>query len=334
MRATVIGMERVQLANLPTPLEPVERLTAAWGGPRVWVKRDDLTGFGLSGNKVRKLEYHLAAAKRAGADTLITTGAIQSNHCRATALVAARVGLHCHLLLRTPDGLPPAEVRGNHLLHRLSGATIHFVTPEQYTVRNQLMLELADGLSEESRAAWIVPEGASDYLGMLGFAAAGRELADQLGAVPTVPAVWHPSSSGGTTAGLAVAAAQSGGRFTVIGSSVGDTAGELAARLDVIFAESSTHMTLPSDLTDPVLTDEYVGGGYAVVSDEELSCQVEATRLTGLIFDPVYTGKSIYGLREAIRTGSLADYEDVIFWHTGGGFGVFAHDFSFLSAEQ
>ena len=321
-------VSRIPLANTPTALEAAPRLAAAWGGPRIWIKRDDLTGFGLSGNKIRKIEYHAAAARAAGATTLITTGAIQSNHCRAAALAAARVGLECHLLLRTADGQPPESVTGNHLLHRLSGAHISFVDPEQYAARQQLMADLAAELATNGTRAWVIPEGASDYLGMLGFAAAAHEVADQIVDWERAPAVWHPSSSGGTTAGLVFGAAQTGNPFDVVGTSVGDTIAELQGRLEAIWEETRQHTALPGALREPRLTDAYVGGGYAVISDAELESQLEATRLTGLLFDPVYTGKAIHGLRMEIAAGGLDGYDDVIFWHTGGGFGVFAHDFS------
>jgi len=321
-------VSRIPLANTPTALEAAPRLSAAWGGPRIWIKRDDLTGFGLSGNKIRKIEYHAAAAHAAGATALITTGAIQSNHCRATALAAARLGLQCHLVLHTADGQPPATITGNHLLHRLSGAEISFVDPEQYIARQQLMTELAKKLEAAGTTAWVIPEGASDYLGMLGFAAAGRELADQIADWEHAPAVWHPSSSGGTTAGLAFGAAQTGNQFDVVGTSVGDTIAELQNRLEAIWEETKAHTALPAALQEPRLIDTYIGGGYAVISDAELASQFEATRMTGLLFDPVYTGKAIHGLRMEIAVGGLDGYDDVIFWHTGGGFGVFAHDFS------
>jgi len=321
-------VDKIALANLPTPLQPLDRLTEKWGGPRLWVKRDDLTGFGLSGNKVRKLEYHAAAARDAGATVLITAGAAQSNHCRATALVAAQLGVGCHLMLRTPDGRPPAPPTGNHLLHYLSGAELHFVTPDQYDERDRLMGALAAKLASEGTKAWVIPEGASDYLGMLGFAEAGRELTNQIDGWQQPPAVWHASSSGGTTAGLQMAAAQTQHSFLVMGMSVGDTTDEMNQRLATIWAETSRHRSLPKNVRPPLLTDAYIGGGYGVVGDEELACQIEATRLTGLLFDPVYTGKAIYGLREEIRRGGLDEFDDVIFWHTGGGFGVFAHDFT------
>ena len=140
--------------------------------------------------------------------------------------------------------------------------------------------------------------------------------------------MWHPSSSGGTTAGLVFGAAQVGNPFDVVGTSVGDTIAELQSRLEAIWEETSRHTELPATLQQPRLIDAYVGGGYAVISEAELTAQLTATRLTGLLFDPVYTGKAIYGLQAEIAAGGLAEYEDVVFWHTGGGFGVFAHDFS------
>ena len=317
---------RVRLANLPTPLEPFDRLSEAWGGPRIWIKRDDLTGFGLSGNKVRKIEFHISAAIDAGATVLITTGAAQSNHCRATALAAARLGIECELFLRTPDGAPPEVARGNHLLHRLSGARLRFVTPAQYGHRDALMAERAEAIAGSGGQAWVIPEGASDYLGTLGFAAAGRELAEQLDGIGAAPPVWHAASSGGTTAGLVMAAAETAGRYLVYGCSIGDTVQELEDRLASIWAEARTATGRSVEMADPWLTADYVGGGYGVISDAELACQLEATRLTGLLFDPVYTGKAIYGLRQAIAAGVFDSLHDVVFWHTGGGFGVFAHD--------
>jgi len=279
---------------------------------------------------VRKIEFHAAAAIEAGASVLLTTGAEQSNHCRATAIAAAKLGLGCELFLRTPDGAQPHSPSGNHLLHRISGATLHFITPVEYESRNELMANRLEELAAAGKTAWMIPEGASDYLGMLGFAAAGAELAAQIADWPSAPPVWHASSSGGTTAGLALAAAEAGHSFVVLGTSVGDTVAELHERLETIWDETRRHRALPVNLVEPRLTDAYVGGGYAVISTIELECQLEATRLTGLLFDPVYTGKAMYGLREEIRAGGLDDETDVIFWHTGGGFGVFAHDFGEL----
>lgn len=310
--------ERLSLAHLPTPLEPLPRVSRAWGGPTLWVKRDDLTGFGLSGNKVRKLEYHLAAAREAGATTVITCGAAQSNHCRATALACARLGFGCLLLLRTPKGKPPEQVQGNYLLDRLAGAEVRFVTPAQYEAIDGMMAEEAGRLG----SAWVIPEGASDGLGMWGFVSAFEELADQLPAIPgRVAAIWHAASSGGTTAGLGRGAGRTGLAIPLVAVSVGDPAAELEAKVLAIWQEARV-ATLPSV---PIkYLDAYVGGGYGVTTSEELAVQAEFIRLSGLILDPTYTGKAVYALRREIERGRFEDADQVIFWHTGGGFAAFA----------
>jgi len=310
----------LHLARLPTPLEPLDRLSAAWGGPRLWVKRDDLTGFGLSGNKVRKLDYHLAAALDAGATTVVTCGAVQSNHCRATALAAARLGLSCILLLRTPDGSPPETVAGNHLLQRLAGADCRFVTPAEYDERDALMA----GIAAERGDTWIIPEGASDALGMWGFVAAMRELAEQLPLVPNPAAIWHAASSGGTTAGMVWGADRSRITVPIVGCSVGDPVPELDHRIRTILTSAVAHYEEPPPATTWELTDAHVGAGYGRADDALLATVAEATRLTGLLFDPTYTGKALHGLRQEIAAGRFDDDDDVIFWHTGGGFAVFA----------
>jgi len=295
-------------------------LSNAWGGPTIWVKRDDLTGFGLSGNKVRKLEFHLAAARAAGATTLVTCGAVQSNHCRATAIAGAREGFRVVLFLRSADGNPPDGATGNHLLQRLAGAEVRFITPDVYRHRNQVMAEAAAGIGE----AWIIPEGASDALGARGFQVAAAELAAQWSDQAGGPVTWwHAASSGGTTAGMGLAVDRLGLDVTVVGTSVGDPLDELANRIEDIWEEGGEMPDQPRI----ELTDRYIGGGYGITTDEELAVQVEATRLTGLIFDPTYTGKAIVGLKKEIERGRFGPDDQVIFWHTGGGFAAFAHDF-------
>lgn len=315
---------RLALAALPTPLIRLDRLSAAWDGPTVWAKRDDLTGFELSGNKVRKLEFHLAAARDAGATSVITCGALQSNHCRATALAAAQTGFACTLFIRTNDGLPPDEITGNHLLHRLSGARIVYITPEQYRhERNELMASEA----ESAGGAWVIPEGASDALGMWGFVLAMRELADQMTMIPgPVAAVWHASSSGGTTAGLGWGADRLGLDVAVVGSSVGDPVRELRSQIETIWAEAADRWGGRPPEPNWQVTDDYIGRGYALTTPDELALQAEATALTGMLFDPAYTGKAIFGLSREIRAGRFGRDDHVVFWHTGGGFAAFAHD--------
>jgi D-cysteine desulfhydrase len=322
---------RIPLALLPTPLERLERLTEAWGGPRLWVKRDDLSGFELSGNKVRKLEFHLAAALEAGADTVVTCGAAQSNHCRATALAAARVGLRSVLVIRTPGGEPAAPT-GNHLLHRLTAHRIATITPEAYAERDAVMSAVAADEEAAGHRCWIIPEGASDALGMWGFVLAMRELAEQLdgAGIRRPPAVWHAASSGGTTAGLGWAADRLDLGTPIIGTSVGDATSDLWARVNRIWDEAIDHYGGSRPQPDLTLLDRYVGGGYGIVTREQLEFEIDVTRRTGLLFDPTYTGKALFALRAEIDAGRWGPDDDVVFWHTGGGFAVFAHDYGDL----
>ena len=310
--------ERFPLAQLPTPLDFADRLTEAWGGPQIWIKRDDLTGFGLSGNKVRKLEYHVAAAKAAGATTLVTCGAVQSNHCRATTIAAAKTGMKCVLLLRSRDGGPPERVEGNHLLQRLAGAEVRFITPRQWHDREALMVEVAAELAAVGEQAWTMPAGASDRLGVAAFDNALVELSEQIDGPVTI---WHASSSAGTTAGLALGVARNGFDMTVVGASVGESEAELGDHVSALLAEAGG-----ADAPFEVI-DDYVGLGYGKTTDEELHVQMEATRLTGLIWDPTYTGKALYALKREIDRGRFAATDKVVFWHTGGGFAAFAHRF-------
>lgn len=306
---------------LPTPLERLDRLSAAWGGPTIWVKRDDLTGFGLSGNKVRKLEFHFAAAKAAGFETVVTCGAVQSNHCRATALAAARLGFRCLLLLRSPGAALPERVTGNHLLQRLAGAEVYFIGARDYRdTRHARMRAMAD----EAGGGWVIPEGASDELGMWSFAAAADELIDQWDETGIVsqPHVWHASSSGGTTAGLALGAGLRDRDLSIIGTSVGEPVADLQERIVALKPAAPLHWV------EPQLIDDYVGEGYGVATAPELAVQHEATRLTGLLWDPTYTGKALYGLKMEIERGRFTSTDHVVFWHTGGGFATFAHDWS------
>jgi D-cysteine desulfhydrase len=324
MGDSVEGMDqsRIRLAHLPTPLEPADRLTAAWGGPTIWVKRDDLTGFGLSGNKIRKLEFHLAAAFDADADTVITCGAVQSNHCRATALAAARVGLHTILYLRSSEGEPPEVPTGNHLLQRLAGAECRFITPEEYDNRDHIMAEAAAARGK----SWVIPEGASDPLGALGFVAAMHEIAPQLEDRGIVrPIIWHAASSAGTTVGMLRGADELDLDVKIVGSSVGDPAEHVEHRIRTLLTESIAQFGGSQVNTPWRIVDDYIGRGYGLSTPDELMVQSEATRLTGMLFDPAYTGKTVYGLKREIEQGRLVKEDHVVFWHTGGGFAVFAH---------
>ena len=317
-------LPQLDLAHTPTPLEEFPRLREVWGGPHIWVKRDDLTGFGLSGNKVRKLEFHLAAARVAGADTVITCGAVQSNHCRATALACARLGFDVRLVLRTPDGEKPAKPVANLLIDLLAGATVRYISVDEWDDRDAIMAEEAAQLETAGRKTWVIPQGASDKLGMWGMSLGFQELIEQIpqhinGRVATI---WHTGSSGGTTSGFGWAADRAGFRIPIVAACISEPAEFLVARVRRIW--SAGVEAFGGDMPSPPIEylDRYLTGGYGVVSDEQLKVQSEAIRLTGLLFDSTYTGKAFYALRQEIAEGRFEDDDHVIFWHTGGGFGA------------
>jgi len=311
-------MTPLDLARLPTPLERLDRPSARLGVD-IWVKRDDLTGLALSGNKVRKLAWLLADARSRGATTVITTGGIQSNHCRATAACAARLGLRCVLLLR---GAPPqgAELDGNLLLDAVFGAEVRWCTPEGYRDRDAKMGAIAAELAAAGEVPYGVPEGGSNGLGAAAFAAAGQELADQAAdAGVSFEAVLCGVGSGGTLAGLAMAGLDA----RVLGVAVCDDAATFRRRVGEIGAQAEAHgLTLPAwgPQTWDVL-EGFQGPGYARTTPDALRAQVALARETGLLLDPVYTGKTWLALEALIARGALTG--PVLFWHTGGAFGLF-----------
>ena len=308
---------RIQFAHLPTPVEDLPRLSALLHGPTLLTKRDDQTGLAFGGNKTRKLEYLLYEAQVAGAKTLITAGAVQSNHCRQTVAAAARFGLDCILVL---FGDPPETPDGNHLLHYLLGAEVIFTKRENV---NQKLEEVFENALSAGRQPYLIPYGGSNPTGALGYVNAMLELAQQ-----DVKPDWivFPSSSGGTQAGMLVGARMSGYRGKILGISVDEPADELKAQVADLAVQTARSINLTESFSpqDVLINDAYVGGGYAVMD----SAEVEAIRLfagyEALILDPVYTGRAAAGLIDLIRKRFFKDDVTVLFWHTGGGPALFA----------
>lgn len=312
---------RVPIAHLPTPLEMLPRLTALLGGPQLWVKRDDQTGLATGGNKARKLEFLVAEALAQGADTLVTCGAAQSNHARQTAAAAARFGLACTLVLR---GEPPPQAQGNLLLDQILGAEIVWAGADDLSARLE---ETADALRSRGRRPYIVPYGGSNPVGVCGYIAAMEELLAQ--AAPIGAFFDHivlASSSGGTQAGLMVAARALGYRGRILGISVDMPAGPLRRRMAELAAATADHLGLPLSFAseDFAVEDGYLGGGYGVIGDREREAIRLLARTEGLLLDPVYTGRAFGGLIDLIRRGAFSPQERVLFWHTGGVAGLFA----------
>lgn len=328
------------LARRPTPIERLGPLSAELGLD-VWVKRDDLTGSHLSGNKVRKLDFLLADALASESTHVLTCGGIQSNHARATALAARPLGLEAVLLLRTPQGLPsdlPSPPTGNVLLDRLAGARIETISPEAYrSSRNERLAALADTLTAEGHRPYIVPEGGSNALGALGYVACAREIATQLAELgaPAPDAIVAATGSGGTLAGLALGLEDLALPTTAIGVAVCDDAPYFERIVETLAIEAGARFGLPV-LSERrfVVLDAHVGEGYARTTPSELAFLADTLRRHGLLLDPVYTNKGLLGLVHTLRhaPGTLTrdgrPPRSVVFIHTGGVFGLFGHTFS------
>jgi len=312
--------ERLRLAYAPTPIEPLPRLGDALG-VELYVKRDDLTGFAESGNKVRKLEFLVHEALDQGADTLITVGALQSNCCRATAAIAARLGLRCVLGLR---GERPAVADGNLLLARLFGAEPVFVPPDEVDRPDALFTRLTEMVRQRGGRPYVIPESGSNELGVLGYAAVVEELQAQIAAgAPAPDAVVIAAWSGGSLAGLHLGQALFGLSAEIWGVPV---AFEAESIRDYVWntvrkAASRFGFEVGLDREAIRLLDGYQGSGRAATRPEELTIVGRVAREVGLLLEPVYTAKAFLALADAARRGGLG--RRVMFLHTGGGFGVF-----------
>lgn len=314
---------RLRLARLPTPIERLDRLSARLGVD-LWVKRDDLTGGAEGGNKVRKLEWLCAEARARGADTLVTCGGIQSNHCRATALVARRLGMESVLLLRTADTTADPGWEGNVLVDRILGARIVLVTPEEYRDRAARLAAEAESCTRAGRRPYVIPEGGSSATGVLGYVMAAEEIAGQLAACGgPFDTIAYACGSGGTGAGLAIGARAHLGGVRTVGFAVCDDRAYFERTILGIAAEASDRFGLPP-VAAVEIDDRYKGIAYAVNRPEELARIRAVAREEGLLLDPVYTGKAIHGLLSELERDRFAYGRRVLFVHTGGVYGLFA----------
>ncbi|MFL7838467.1 MAG: D-cysteine desulfhydrase family protein [Candidatus Promineifilaceae bacterium] len=307
--------KRLHFAHLPTPIEPLSRLSKHLGGPDLYIKRDDETGLATGGNKTRKLEFLIAEALAQGADHVISTGAPQSNHCRQTAAAAARNGLGCTLVLR---GQEPEQVTGNYLLDELLGAHVYWTGDRQ---AKDMIQEVEKQLQAMGHKPYIVPYGGSNVVGATGYVLAMHELMDQLAEQQlNIDFIVFASSSGGTQAGLVLGAQVYGFRGSVLGISVDQPADVLQTQVGALATATAAHLGLGQlPLLDHVeVNDDYLGGGYAVVGELEREAVRLLAQMEGILLDPVYTGKAMGGLIDLIRWGAFTRGQNVLFWHTGG----------------
>ena len=315
-------LPRVLIGYLPTPCEPLPRLTALLGGPELWIKRDDLTGLATGGNKTRKLEFLVADAQAQEADTLITAGAAQSNHARQTAAAAAKFGLACTLVLR---GKEPPRVQGNLLLDRLLGASVVWAGDRPLA---EAMAQVAEEMRGAGRRPYVVPYGGSNPTGASGYVVAMEELLAQCAERGIrFDHIVFASSSGGTQAGLVVGARALEYRGRVLGISVDLPADRLRNGVADLATAAADHLELPIAFApeDIAVDDSYLGGGYGVVGDLEREAIHTMARIEGILLDPVYTGRAFGGLLDLIRRGVLRSGDRALFWHTGGTVGVFGY---------
>jgi D-cysteine desulfhydrase family pyridoxal phosphate-dependent enzyme len=315
---TKINLPRVPLAHLPTAIEPLERISAELGGPSIWIKRDDATGLAFGGNKTRKLEYLLADAESKGAKTVLTRGAVQSNHCRQTAAAAARRGLGCILLL---GGKAPEKTTANLLLDRLLGAEIHWAEDRD---PETVLAQLFEQAQDEDRHPYLVPYGGSNPLGATAYAAAMGEMIEQR---IEFDRIIFATSSGGTQAGMIVGAELFKFSGIIQGISVDLSAIDLRAHISALAMETAEFLghRLKIQPDEIVVEDGYLGGGYAVMSDVEKEAIILFARQEGILLDPVYTGRAAGGMIDLIKQGKLPPDERILFWHTGGTPALFAY---------
>ena len=319
---------RTEIARLPTPLQPLRRWSEKLD-VEIMIKRDDLTGAVLSGNKIRKLEFVLADARSKQADTVLTCGGEQSNHCRATAVASAMLGLRCRLLLRTADPSAPPPPEGNILLDRMAGAEIVWITPEAYQRRDELLEREAGDLRRRGRAPYVIPEGASNAVGSWGYIRAMEELVTDISGLPGAGepvTVIHACGSGGTSAGLILGSKLSGMPIRVTGINVCDDREYFVKVVGQICRDAISAYQLDISVDphrDIDIIDGYVGRGYALSRPEELNLICDVARTEGIFLDPVYTGKAFYGMVQELKRRPGCFGKRIVFIHTGGIFGLF-----------
>ena len=320
---------RLHFAHLPTPLEPMERISRALGGPNLWIKRDDCTGLSSGGNKTRKLEFLIADAVEHKADTIITQGATQSNHARQTTAIAAKLGMDCHVLLEDRTGYEDQAYiyNGNVLLDQLHGATIYGRHAD--TDMNAAMEELAQKLRDDGKSPYIIPGGGSNEIGALGYVNAAIELTTQANDRSLrIDHLVHATGSSGTQAGLVLGMEGMNTGIPVYGIGVRAPKQKQEEMVYDLAQRTAEYMGLSPDVVarDKVVANsDYVGDGYGVPTDAMVEAVKMLAQYEGTLLDPVYSGKGFSGLIDLIRKGHFKRDENVVFLHTGGSISLFGY---------
>ena len=314
-------IDRIQLANLPTPIYELGNVSRDLG-KNIWIKRDDFTGAEMSGNKVRKLEFSIAEALREGCDVLITAGGIQSNHARATAAAAARLGLKSHLVLNI--SVPP-KTEGNYLLDQMLGAKITLLDESENVTLSAKMEQVAEEYRQAGHKPYIIPVGASNGVGNFGYLNTVREIMEQEEKMGiTFDAIVCAVGSGGTYSGLYLGNKLFGLGRRIVGITVSDNKDYFQKVCGVIVDQTLAMLGMDPD-EDKAFSfiDGYKGLGYAISKADELEFIAGIAAKEGIVLDPVYTGKAFYGLYNEVKKGTFDSCENVLFIHTGGQYGLF-----------
>ena len=318
---------RVKIAHLPTRIEELNNLSAALEGPEVFVKRDDQTGLAFGGNKTRKLEFLIGDALKKEAKTVITAGAVQSNHCRQTAAAAARYGLKCILVLA---GQRPKEPSSNYLLDQLLGVEVVFTGWEG---RHKALNSVYEEAKSDGRRPYLIPYGGSNLTGATGYVFAIQEVLTQ-----GVEFDWivFPTSSGGTQAGMVAGAKIFGLESKILGISVDEKASDLQVRVSQLAGEVSNHLGYKHEFSpeEILVNDDYCEAGYGILTENEVSAINLFARLECLLLDPVYTGRAAGGMIDIIQKGQIKKNHKLLFWHTGGTPALFANQYKGIVREE
>lgn len=318
---------RVSFCHSPTPIEPMQRLQEHLSGPNLFIKRDDCTGLATGGNKTRKLEFLIGEALTKGVDTVVTQGAVQSNHVRQTAAAACKHGLKCHALLerRVPHTNPEYEQTGNVLLDHLFGTTLEFRGPG--LDMNAEAMAVCERLESEGHSTYFIPGGGSNAVGALGYVSCAIEVEKQAADTSTrFDWIVMGTGSTGTQAGLVAGLHAVGSATMVMGVSVRQPRDRQISAVQSLTEKTIEKLGAAAlDAEKVIVDDGYVGEGYGIPAASTIEAIQMAAQFEGLLLDPVYSGKGFAGLVGLIRDGFFKKTDNVLFLHTGGATALFAY---------